>query len=91
MPDYNKEVSIDEIATAMKMLQMEGYKNPRNGESVPSFDEKQLMSNLEFLEKMRFLDANASRTKYSFTADLYRLFFRNDKKLHLFEERSVSG
>ena len=89
MPDYNKEVSIDEIAAAMIMLQMEGYKNPRNGEPVPSFDEKQLVSNLEFLEKMQFLDANASRTKYAFTADLYRLFFRNDKKLHLFEERSV--
>lgn len=89
MPDYNKEVSIDEIATAMRMLQMEGYKNPRNGESVPSFDEKQLVSNLDFLEKMQFLDANASRTKYAFTADLYRLFFRNDKKLHLFEERSA--
>lgn len=89
MPDYNKEVSVDEIATAMKMLQMEGYKNPRNGEPVPSFDEKQLISNLEFLEKMQFIDANAARTKYAFTAELYRLFFRNDKKLHLFEERSV--
>lgn len=89
MPDHNKEVSIDEIATAMKMMQMEGYKNPRNGEPVPDFDEKLIVSNLEFLEKMQFLDANASRTKYAFTADLYRLFFRTDKKLHLFEERSV--
>ena len=73
----------------MKMMQMEGYKNPRNGEPVPDFDEKLIVSNLEFLEKMQFLDANASRTKYAFTADLYRLFFRTDKKLHLFEERSV--
>ena len=89
MPDHNKEVSIDEIATAMRMMQMEGYKNPRNGEPIPDFDEKVLVSNLEFLEKMQFLDANASRTKYAFTADLYRLFFRTDKKLHLVEERSV--
>ena len=89
MPDYNKELSVDEIATALEMMKMEGYINPRNGENIPIMDEKEIKKQLDFLEKMNFVDSNASKTRYLFTAELYRLFFRNDKKLHLFEERSI--
>ena len=89
MPDYNKELSLDEICTSLQMLKMEGYTNPRNGEKIDSIDEKDVQRDIDFLEKMQFVDANASRTKYQFTAELYRLFFREDKRLHLFEERSV--
>ena len=89
MPDYNKELSLDEICTSLQMLKMEGYTNPRNGEKIDSIDEKDVQRDIDFLEKMQFVDSNASRTKYQFTAELYRLFFREDKRLHLFEERSV--
>ena len=87
MPDYNKEVSIEEIHTALKVMKMEGYINPRNGEELPELSEEALKNHLEFLKKMQFVESNASKTKYVFTAELYRLFFRNNKKLHLFEEK----
>ena len=88
MPDYNKPLSVDEIFIALESMRKEGYINPRNGELIPKMDETTVKGHLDFLEKMQFIDANAARTKYLFTAELYRLFFRKDKKLHLFEERS---
>ena len=89
MPDYNKELSLDEICTSLQFLKMEGYTNPRNGETIDDINEKDVQRDIDFLEKMQFVDANASRTKYQFTAELYRLFFREDKRLHIFEERSA--
>lgn len=88
MPDYNKMVSVNEVVIALEALRKEGYINPRNGEPIPVMDEATVKEHLDFLEKMQFVDANAARTKYLFTAELYRLFFRKDKKLHMFEERS---
>ena len=88
MPDYNKMVSVNEVVIALEALRKEGYINPRNGEPIPVMDEATVKGHLDFLEKMQFVDANAARTKYLFTAELYRLFFRKDKKLHMFEERS---
>ncbi len=88
MPDYNKTVSVDEVVIALEALRKEGYINSRNGESIPAMDEAAVKGHLDFLEKMQFVDSNAARTKYLFTAELYRLFFRKDKKLHMFEERS---
>jgi len=87
MPDHNKEVSIDEIFTAVRMMKMEGYINPRTGEKIPDLTEEGIKSHLEFLDKMQFVEPNSTKTKYQFTAELYRLFFRTDKKLHMFEER----
>ncbi len=87
MPDHNKEVSVDEIFTAVKMMKMEGYINPRTGEKIPELTEESIKSHLEFLDKMQFVEPNSTKTKYQFTAELYRLFFRTDKKLHMFEER----
>ena len=89
MPDFNKEVSVDEISTALKLMQMEGYKDSRNGEPVPSLNEKAIKQHLMFLERMQLVIANTSKTKYSFAAELYRLFFRKEKKLHVFEERRL--
>ena len=89
MPDFNKEVSVDEISTALKLMQTEGYKDPRNGEPVPTMNEKTIKQHLMFLERMQLLIANTSKTKYSFAAELYRLFFRKEKKLHVFEERRL--
>lgn len=89
MPDRNKEVSVDEIFIAVKMMKVEGYINPRNGEEIPELNVDLVKEHLDFLEKMQFVKSNASRTKYEFTAELYRLFFRTDKKLHLFEERRI--
>ena len=89
MPDNNKEVSVDEIATALLFMKGEGYINPRNGESIPELNEMDIKKHLDFLEKMQLVDSNASKTKYQFTAELYRLFFRDEKKLHVFEERSI--
>lgn len=89
MPDFNKDVSVDEISTALKLMQMEGYKDSRNGEPVPSMNEKAIKQHLMFLERMQLVIANTSKTKYSFAAELYRLFFRKEKKLHVFEERRL--
>ena len=89
MPDYNKEVSIDEIIIAVKLMKTEGYINPRNGEEIPNLNEESVKAHLEFLEKMQFVEPNETKTKYQFTAELYRLFFRTDKKLHIFEERGL--
>lgn len=89
MPDFNKDVSVDEISTALKLMQMEGYKDPRNGEPVPAMNEKVIKQHLMFLERMQLVIANTSKTKYSFAAELYRLFFRKEKKLHVFEERRL--
>ena len=88
MPDYNRTVSVDEVVIALEAMRKEGYINPRNGESIPKMDGVTVKRHLDFLEKMQFVDSNAARTKYLFTAELYRLFFRKDKKLHMFEERS---
>lgn len=88
MPDYNKTVSVDEVFVALEDMRKAGYINPRNGESIPPMDEVTVKEHLDFLEKMQFVDSNAAKTKYLFTAELYRLFFRKDKKLHMFEERS---
>ncbi len=87
MPDYNKELSVDEICAALSIMKMSGYTNPRNGEPIGDIDEKSVQRDIDFLEKMQFVDANASRTKFRFTSELYRLFFREDRRLHLFEER----
>ena len=84
-----QEVSVDEIFIAVKMMKVEGYINPRNGEEIPELNVDLVKEHLDFLEKMQFVKSNASRTKYEFTAELYRLFFRTDKKLHLFEERRI--
>lgn len=89
MPDMNKELSVDEISAALELLRIEGYTNPINGETVPFMNEKDLKGQLDLLEKMQYIDSNPSKTRFMFTADLYRLFFRDDKKLHLFEERSL--
>ncbi len=89
MPDRNKEVSIDEVLDALRILKDEGFVNSRTGESVPEMDEKELYDNLLFLEKMQFVDSNESNTKFAFTSELYRLFFRKDKRLHMFEERGA--
>lgn len=86
MPVQNKELTVDEICAALKMLQIEGYKDPISGAMIKDIQEKEVRANLEFLEKMQLVDSNASHTKYQFAAELYRLFFRNDKRLHLFEE-----
>ena len=89
MPDHNKEVSVDEISIAVRMMKLDGYINPRNGEEIPELNEESIKAHLDFLEKMQFVEPNASKTKYAFTAELYRLFFRTDKKLHMFEERGI--
>ena len=89
MPDFNKEVSIDEIGTALKLMQIEEYTDPRTGEVIPTMNDKTLKQHLFFLEKMQFVVANASKTKYAFAAELYRLFFRKEKRLHVFEEKRL--
>ena len=89
MPDRNREVSIDEVLDALRILADEGFVNSRTGENVPEMNEKELYDNLLFLEKMQFVDSNESNTKFSFTSELYRLFFRKDKRLHMFEERGA--
>ncbi len=87
MPDHNKEVSIDEIYESVLFLKNEGFTNPRNGEAITNIEKEDVAASLEFLEKMQFVDSNELKTKYAFTSELYRLFFRKDKRLHLFEER----
>ena len=87
MPDYNKQLSVDEIMQEIQEMKNNGYINPRNAEEIPDMSEKDVKSHLDFLEKMQFVDSNASKTRYLFAAELYRLFFRSDKRLHLFEER----
>ena len=52
-------------------------------------NEKAIKQHLMFLERMQLVIANTSKTKYSFAAELYRLFFRKEKKLHVFEERRL--
>lgn len=88
MPDQNKEIPVDEIATALESLRIEGYIVPATREPIPNMSEQEIKNQLDFLEKMKIVSSNASRTRYLFTAELYRLFFRDDKKLHLFEEGS---
>ena len=87
MPDRNIQLSVEDICNAVNSMRINGYVNPRTAEPIPDMDEKDVKSHLEFLEKLKFVDSNASRTRYCFTAELYRLFFRNDNRLHLFEER----
>ena len=87
MPDYNKEVSVEEIHKSVLFLKSEGFTNPRTGEAISDLQIEDIARSLEFLEKMQFVDSNELKTKYSFTSELYRLFFRKDKRLHLFEER----
>lgn len=89
MPDHNKEVSVEEIIKALVLLKEDGFINTRTGESVPDMTEQDIVENLIFLEKMQFVDSDESKTKYAFTSELYRLFFRKDKRLHLFEERGI--
>ena len=89
MPDYNKAVSVEEICNAVKLLKDEGFINSRTGETIPDMSEKDICDNLDLLEKMQFVVSNETKTKYMYTAELYRLFFRRDKKLHTFEERGI--
>ena len=67
----------------------DGYTLRIKKEKIDTVVKTEIKNNLDFLEKMQFVDSNAPKTRYMFTADLYRLFFRNDKRLHMFEERNA--